>query len=64
MENIPEQIAKLNGIVLEYCVSQVYSEAIGYIKYKQEVSYLPVPIDPPTMMNQKHSKQLELPNWF
>ena len=34
--NISQQIAQLNNIVLEYCIQQVYSEAQGYMKYINE----------------------------
>ena len=38
------QITTLNNIVLEYAIKQVYNAAIGYIKYKYDVSTLAVPI--------------------
>ncbi len=46
--NITGQVAALNKIVLDYSVPQIYGEAQGYVKYKNDVSTLVVPIDRPT----------------
>ena len=61
--NITQQIAQLNKIVLEYCIQQVYSEAQGYIKYINDASTLVVPISHPVMANE-NDRQLELKPWF
>jgi hypothetical protein len=61
--NITQQIAQLNKIVLEYCIQQVYSEAQGYIKYINDASTLVVPISHPVMAND-NDRQLELKPWF
>jgi len=61
--NITQQIAQLNKIVLEYCIQQVYSEAQGYIKYINDASTLVVPISHPVMAND-NDRQLELKSWF
>jgi hypothetical protein len=61
--NISEQISVLNKIVLDYSVPQVFGEAQGYIKYKQDVSTLVVPIDLP-ILSYTNDKQLELKPWF
>ena len=61
--NITQQIAQLNKIVLEYCIQQVYSEAQGYIKYISDASTLVVPISHPVMAND-NDRQLELKPWF
>jgi len=61
--NIPQQIAQLNKIVLEYCIQQVYSEAQGYMKYINDASTLVVPISHPVMAND-NDRQLELKPWF
>ena len=45
--NIKEQIETLNKMVLDFCVPQVYSELISYLKYKEDISSLPKPIDRP-----------------
>jgi hypothetical protein len=61
--NITQQIAQLNKIVLEYCIQQVYSEAQGYMKYINDASTLVVPISHPVMAND-NDRQLELKPWF
>jgi hypothetical protein len=61
--NIREQIAELNKIVLEYCIQQVYSEAQGYMIYVNDVSTLVVPIERP-VMTSNNDRQLELKSWF
>ena len=35
---ITEQIKELNGLVVKYCVREIYSEAKGYINYKRDAS--------------------------
>jgi hypothetical protein len=61
--NITQQIAQLNKIVLEYCIQQVYSEAQGYMKYINDASTLVVPISHPVMANE-NDRHLELKPWF
>ena len=61
--NIPNQMAELNKIVLNYCIQQVYSEAQGYIQYINDASTLVVPIAHPVMASQ-NDRQLELKPWF
>lgn len=61
--NIPEQIAELNKIVLNYCIQQVYSEAQGYMKYVDDVSTLAVPIAHPVQANNS-DREIEFKKWF
>jgi hypothetical protein len=61
--NIPQQVEQLNKIVLDYCIHQVFSEAIGYYKYLEDASTMYKPMDPP-VMSQNNDKQLELKPWF
>jgi Family of unknown function (DUF5761) len=61
--NIQQQIAQLNKIVLDYCIQQVYSEAQGYVKYLDDASTLVVPIAHPVMASQ-NDRQLEFKTWF
>jgi hypothetical protein len=44
---IREEIASLNARVLNYCVNEVYSAALSYRKYIDDISTLPVPLDKP-----------------
>ena len=62
-DDIPGQIARLNKLVLDYAVHQVFGEAQGYMKYKYDVSNLAVPIAPP-MMSSTGDKQLQLKHFF
>ena len=61
--NIPQQIAELNKIVLNYCIQQIYSEAQGYMKYVDDVSTLVVPISHP-VQSSNNDKTLEFKGWF
>jgi len=46
--DITGQVQALNKLVLDYSVPQIYGEAQGYVKYKNDVSTLVVPIERPT----------------
>ena len=61
--NIPQQVATLNKLVLDYCVKSVYGEAQGYMKYRFDASTLVVPIAHP-IMSKTNDKQLILKKWF
>lgn len=61
--DIPGQIAKLNGIVLDYAVPQVYNDAVSYMKYKRDASTMWTPMTAPVQADY-NSKTLEMPNWF
>ena len=61
--DVSGQIAQLNKMVLDYCVSQVYGEAQGYKQYIVDSSTMYTPIAPPTM-SSNNDKQLELKPWF
>jgi hypothetical protein len=61
--DIPGQIQKLNDLVLNYAVNQVYGEAEGYMKYKRDASTLVVPLSTP-ILSYSNDKQLELKHWF
>jgi hypothetical protein len=61
--NVKQQIIELNTLVLNYCISQVYGEAQGYIKYLNDVSTLAVPIAHPVMSNNS-DRVLEFKSWF
>ena len=43
--NITQQVEALNKLVLEYAIPQICGEADGYIKYRNDVSTLPVPLN-------------------
>jgi hypothetical protein len=61
--NIKYQIQNLNKLVLDYAINQVYSETVGYIKYKYDISTMYDPISRP-VLSRTNDKQLELKKWF
>jgi hypothetical protein len=61
--NISQQIAELNKIVLNYCIQQVYSEAQGYMKYVDDVSTLVIPIAHPVQASNT-DRTIEFNGWF
>jgi hypothetical protein len=42
--DIKYQISTLNDMVTKYAITQVYNEAVGYLKYKQDVSTIATPL--------------------
>ena len=60
------QVQALNKLVLDYSVPQIYGEAQGYVKYKNDVSTLVVPIQRPvsTYSNNTLDGFLELEGGF
>ncbi len=60
--NIKEQIQQLNNLVLEYCIPKVYGELISYLKYKEDISTLPVPQNNPIYLAP--DKTIELKHFF
>jgi len=60
--NITNEISRLNNLVLEYAVPNVYNEAKGYIKYREDQSTLVVPLELPRQTDREY-KQLELKQW-
>jgi len=61
--NITNQITALNNLVLNYCVKQVYNEAVGYMKYKHDVSTMYTIPNLPTNTSSKNNT-LELKPFF
>ena len=61
---IPEQIQQLNKMIYDYAIPQILGEANGYIKYKRDVSTLPVPLDLPRNMSHIGLNDMELKPWF
>ena len=60
--DIDEQISVLNNLVLSYCIPQIIGEAIGYLKYKQDASFMHTPMTNPVSTYSNNS--LELKPWF
>jgi hypothetical protein len=45
--DIPSQVKELNAYVLDYCVPNIITNAKQYVKYANDVSTLPIPIENP-----------------
>lgn len=58
--SINEQVHSLNKMVLDYCIHNVYSEAVSYMKYKHDVSTLAIPHARPINTAVHGTKTLEL----
>jgi hypothetical protein len=61
--DIPRQISELNEHVKKFCIQSVYTEAVAYIKYKEDASKMYEPMAAPIYAN-KTEKTLELKPWF
>lgn len=63
--NIVSQIETLNKKVLDYCVDQVFGEAQGYMNYLRDVSTIPEPLAPPSMVDFIEGRRTNKMNpWF
>ena len=60
--NVTKQIEGLNKLVMNYSVPQIIGEAEGYVKFKNDVSTMAMPMDRPT--STYSSNTLELKPWF
>lgn len=61
--SVTDQISKLNGTVIAYCVDKVYNEAVGYIKYMRDKSFLPIPMNHPKRSDREY-KDLDFRGFF
>ena len=61
--NIQEQVNDLNTRVLNFCVNNVFNEAVAYLKYREDASTMHIPIMHPIYSN-KTNKVLEQKPWF
>ena len=57
-EGIAKQVEIMNQLVLNYAVPYVFNEAVGYMKYMEDVSTLATPFDLPTKIDRDY-KNLE-----
>ena len=62
-DNIPQQVEELNKYVINFCVNQVYTEAVAYLKYKEDSSKMYSIMNAP-LYSSKTNKTLELKPWF
>ena len=61
--DITSQIQELNELVLDFCVKNVYSEAVAYLKYKRDASNMYTPMPAP-IYSSKTNKTLQQKNFF
>ena len=61
--DITSQIQELNELVLDFCVKNVYSEAVAYLKYKRDASNMYTPMSAP-IYSSKTNKTLQQKNFF
>ena len=59
---ITQQVEALNKLVTDYCIPQICGEANAYIKYKNDVSTLAVPLQRPISTYQNNT--LETTHFF
>ncbi len=57
--HLKEQLTDLNNLVLNYCVPKIYDELLQHQDYIKDVESLPIPIDLPTNMSSKGTKNLK-----
>lgn len=62
--NITAQITKLNTIVLNYCIEQVYIELMSYLKYINDITTMHIPNDHPVPTDGARHKQLEEKHFY
>lgn len=58
--DILEQVRELNSKVLEFAVGQIMSEIKIYLKYKNDLAKLPVPMDNGAATTSKGTRVLEM----
>jgi len=58
-DHIPEQIQRLNDMVLEYSIHRVLTNLQQYLTYKEDVSHLPIPLEYGTNVSKDRHKSLE-----
>ena len=61
--NIKEEIYRLNQLVLDYSIKNVYNEAVSYLKYINDASTMYNPMQKPAPSSNRH-KPLTLKEWF
>lgn len=62
-DGIAQQVERLNKLVLEYVIPNLYNESIAYEKYLRDQSTLVMPLPLPLQPNRDY-KQLELKPYY
>lgn len=53
-----QEVRRLNGIVIDYCVSRVLSEIDIYLQYRSDISAMPIPMDRGEFASSKGGRSL------
>jgi hypothetical protein len=61
---IPEQIAELNDMVVDWCAPKILAECSMHKTYLHDIQNLPVPLQQPMMMSMKGTKSATLDRFF
>lgn len=61
---IPEQIAELNQIVVDWAVPKILSECSMHKTYLYDIQNMPVPMSQPVLISQKGSKSSSFDRFF
>jgi hypothetical protein len=61
--DILAEIKRLNLIVMDFCVTRILQEINIYMRYKEDITNLPVPIDRGEFISSKGTKVLQLKNF-
>ena len=61
-DGITQQVERLNKLVLDYVIPNLYNESIAYEKYLRDQSTLAMPLPLPLQPNRDY-KQLEIKPW-
>lgn len=59
-----EQVRDLNAEVLAWCVPRIVTELRQYLRYREDVATLPVPLPHGPLATNKGSRQIELRPFF
>jgi len=58
--NIPSQVSALNNMVVNWSSDEIITNIDQYMKYKETVSTLPMPLERSQLSSQKGTKTLEI----
>ena len=57
-EDVLTEVQRLNGIIIDFCVTRIVQEIQMYMRYKADISTLPVPLDRGEFSSSKGTKTL------
>ena len=57
------EVRRLNGLVIDYCVDRILSEISLYVRYRADISELPVPLARGRFESNKGSRSLHQPTF-